>query len=108
MMENKNDIASATEDFVYQILFLDEIDDVVIMTSLSKVKIDDFIQSVRDHDHAFVAGSKHDLDGSYDAAHPLARWREDMIGGGKFSDSLEHGGQDFWAETLKQVKYLLE
>lgn len=93
---------------VYQVCFTDDMEEVVIMTSLSKERIVALIESVRDHDHAFIEGSEHDLDGSHDVSHPLSKWRDSITGGAKFTDSLAFGGKDFWADSLHQSVYILE
>lgn len=101
-----NDLMLGRE--VYQVCFTDDMEDIVIMTSLSKERIDGLVESVRAHDYGFIEGSEHDLDGSYDANHPLSKWRDSITGGAKFSDSLAFGGKDFWADSLHQSVYILE
>jgi hypothetical protein len=93
---------------VHQVYFSDDMEEVVIMTSLSKERVGGLVESVRAHDHAFVAGSEHDLDGSHDANHPLSKWRDSITGGAKFSDSLAFGGKCFWVDSLHQSVYILE
>lgn len=82
---------------VYQVTFVDDIEDIVVMASLSKERADNFVQGVRDYDEGFVKGSEHDLDGSYDANHPLAEWREVIASGGSLVQDIEHLEEGSWA-----------
>lgn len=82
---------------IHQVTFIDDIEEVVVISSLSKNRVDNFVQGVRDYDKGFIKGSEHDLDGSYDANHPLAEWREIIGGGGSLVQDLEHIEGGTWA-----------
>ena len=90
---------------VYQVLFSDDIEDIVLMSSLSKERIDNFVQTVRDYDAGFVKGSEHDLDGSYEANHPLSSWRDELVGGGSLTESVIGSS---WVEFFTYSEFTLE
>lgn len=92
---------------VYQVTFIDDIQDIILMSSLSKERVDDFVQSVRDYDQSFVKDSEHDLDGSYDANHPLAKWREEIASGGSLVQDIEHIEGGSWSYFFVRSEFPL-
>lgn len=107
-MSEQTDADLMVGSTVHQVTFIDEMGDTVVFASLSKARADNFVQQVKDYDAGFVKGSKHDLDGSYDAAHPLARWRENIASGGSLVHDIENLEGKSWASYFERSDFVLQ
>lgn len=106
-MSEQTDSELMVGSTVYQVAFEDEIQDIILFSSLSKERADNFVQQIKDYDAGFIKGSEHDLDGSYDAAHPLASWREDICGGGSLVEDLAELSTGTWEVFFVRSEFVL-
>lgn len=106
MTTEQIDLAVGQE--VHQLVFIIDMDETVLLTTLDPSKVANLLSLVKEHDGNVPDAS--DIEGmnKWDEAHPLAPWRKELTYNGRFNEFLSGFEGATWENSLFEAKYTLE